>query len=134
MEIINNIPNNNNQLFEASSNNTTNKEIIPIIDFQPLITTKSTITPIINNQKPDFIINNELNTDTELIVTDKKRKNKKPTKITTDLQVLIPNTLTDKEKEEYIKFDDTTLYTFIVTGNTEPNIIKQAHSSTDKEH
>jgi hypothetical protein len=62
LEIMNNIPENNN-----NNNNTTN--IIPIIDFQPI--TKSIIRPIINNQEPDFIINNEVN-NTELTVTDKK--------------------------------------------------------------
>ena len=88
---MNNIPDNNNQLLKASNdnnnnnnknnnNNTTN--IIPIIDFQPI--TKSIIRPIINNQEPDFIINNEVN-NTELTITNKKVKNIKPNKKTIDL-------------------------------------------------
>ena len=82
IEIINNIPDNNNQFLEGRNNSSNNKEIIPTIDFQSIPGTKSILRPIYNNQEPDFIINNEVNSDIELLITDKKVKNQKPKKIT----------------------------------------------------
>ena len=75
------ISKNNNQFLEGKNNNSTsNKETVSRIP--PITHTRSTIKPIINNQEPDFIINNEVNNDIVLIISDKKIKNKKPNKIT----------------------------------------------------
>ena len=72
--------NNNNQFLEGKDNDSTsNKETVSRI--HPITNTRSTIKPIINYQEPDFIINNEVNDDIVLIITDKKVKNKKPNKI-----------------------------------------------------
>ena len=73
--------NNNNQILQGKNNNSTsNKETV--LRIQPITNTQSTIKPIINNQEPDFIINNEVNNDIIFIITDIKFKNKKPNKIT----------------------------------------------------
>ena len=73
--------NNNNQFLEGKNNNSTsNNETVSRI--QLITNTRSTIKPIINNQEPNFIINNEVNDDIVLIISDKKVKNTKPNKIT----------------------------------------------------
>jgi hypothetical protein len=77
-------------------------------------------------QEPDFIINNEVN-EPEITIYEKGYNNKK-----NDLQVILPNTISNKE--EYTKFDDSTLFSFSVTGYKEPNTLKEAYFSFEKEY